>query len=82
MEFFGQFLVKEGAITVEQLREALDLMASENLRLGQVAVEQGLLSESEANDINREQRYTDKPFGSIAVKLGLITAVQLLSESA
>jgi len=77
MEFFGQFLVKEGAITVEALREALDLMGTENLRLGQVAVEQGLLSESEANDINREQRYTDKPFGSIAVKLGLITEVQL-----
>jgi len=77
MQFFGQFLVKEGAITVDQLRTALDLMARENLRLGQIAVEQRLLSESEANEINREQRYSDKPFGSIAVKLGLMSEVQL-----
>ena len=77
MQFFGQFLVKEGAITVDQLRTALDLMARENLKLGQIAVEQGLLSESEANEINREQRYSDKPFGAIAVKLGLMSEVQL-----
>lgn len=77
MQFFGQFLVKEGAITVEQLRSALDLMARENLRLGQISVEHGLLSESEANEINREQRYSDKPFGAIAVKLGLMSEIQL-----
>ena len=43
MQFFGQFLVKEGAITVDQLRTALDLMARENLKLGQIAVEQDLV---------------------------------------
>ena len=32
--FFGQYLVEEGAITSEQLREALDLMDADYEKLG------------------------------------------------
>ena len=64
-------------ISVEQLREALDMMSRENLLLGQLAVEEGYLSESQANTINREQRYSDKPFGAIGVQMGLLTTDQL-----
>ena len=74
---FGQFLVRTKVISVEQLRDALDMMSRENLLLGQLAVEEGYLSESQANTINREQRYSDKPFGAIGVQMGLLTTVQL-----
>lgn len=77
LEFFGQFLVRTKVITVEQLRDALDMMSRENLLLGQLAVEEGYLSESQANTINREQRYSDKPFGAIGVQMGLLTNDQL-----
>ena len=77
LEFFGQFLVRTKVISVEQLRDALDMMSRENLLLGQLAVEEGYLSESQANTINREQRYSDKPFGAIGVQMGLLTTVQL-----
>ena len=82
MQFFGQFLIQEQAITVEQLREALDLMNRQNLMLGQLAVEEKFLSESQANQINREQRYTDRPFGSIAISQNLLdsTLVKRLLE--
>ncbi|MEE2961706.1 MAG: hypothetical protein VYA34_13255 [Myxococcota bacterium] len=77
MEFFGQYLLREGVIDVEQLRLALELMDRENLRLGQVAIEAGFLTESQATDVNREQTSTDKPFGAICVSHGLISEVQL-----
>ena len=77
LEFFGQFLVRTKVISVEQLRDALDMMSRENLLLGQLAVEEGYLSESQANTINREQRYSDKPFGAIGVQMGLLTTEQL-----
>ena len=77
LEFFGQFLVRTKVISVEQLRDALDMMSRENLLLGQLAVEEGFLSESQANTINREQRYSDKPFGAIGVQMGLLTNQQL-----
>ena len=44
LEFFGQFLVRTKVISVEQLRDALDMMSRENLLLGQLAVEEGYLS--------------------------------------
>ena len=72
MQFFGQYLIQEKVITVEQLREALELMNKQNLMLGQLAVEEKYLTESEANQINREQRYTDRPFGSIAISQDLL----------
>ena len=53
------------------------MMSRENLLLGQLAVEEGYLSESQANTINREQRYSDKPFGAIGVQMGLLTTEQL-----
>jgi len=77
VQFFGQFLIQEQAITVEQLREALDLMNRQNLMLGQLAVEENFLSESQANQINREQRYTDRPFGSIAISQNLLDSTQV-----
>ena len=77
MQFFGQFLIQKKMISAVQLREALAVMAKKNLRMGEIAVSMGLLTESQANDVNREQRYTDKPFGAIAVNKGLLTDEQV-----
>ena len=44
VKFFGQYLLLEGAVTMDQLREALQLMEREHKVLGQLAVEQKLLT--------------------------------------
>lgn len=75
--FFGQFLVEEGAITSEQLREALDLMDADYEKLGELAIKQGYLSEAEVTRLHREQRYVDLPFGALAVKRGALTEDQV-----
>ena len=85
VQFFGQYLIGQEAISNQQLREALELMSRTNLPLGQVAVEKGLITNEQANQINHEQRYTDRHFGAIATTEGLLSAEQvevLLNEQA
>lgn len=71
LRLFGQFLVDEGAIAQEDLDEALGLMSAVNVTLGDLAVERGLISRHEAEEINRLQRCIDGRWGEIALTLGL-----------
>jgi hypothetical protein len=77
VQFFGQFLIERGEIDAEQLRRGLDLMKAENLSLGQVAVQEGLLSPGDAERVNAEQRSRDLPFGVLAVEMGLLSEEHL-----
>lgn len=42
VKFFGQFLIEQGEIDAGQLREALDLMDSENKQLGEIGISEGI----------------------------------------
>lgn len=77
VKFFGQYLLLEGAVTMEQLREALTLMEREHKVLGQLAVEEKLLTQEQANEINQEQLNRDLPFGKLAIEQGLLTEEQV-----
>ena len=74
---FGQYLLLEGAVTMEQLREALQLMEREHRVLGQLAVEEKLLTAEQANEINQEQLNRDLPFGKLAIEQGLALEEQV-----
>lgn len=71
VRLFGQYLVDEAAITQEDLDEALNLMNAVNVTLGDLAVERGLISRHEAEEINRLQRCIDGRWGEIALTLGI-----------
>ena len=77
VKFFGQFLLLEEAVSVDQLREALQLMEAEHKVLGELAVENGLLTQEQAGDINRAQLTRDLPFGMLAVEKGLLSEKQV-----
>jgi hypothetical protein len=77
VKFFGQFLLLEEAVSVDQLREALQLMESEHKVLGELAVENNLITAEQAGDINRAQLTRDLPFGMLAVEKGLLTEKQV-----
>jgi CheY-specific phosphatase CheX len=77
IKFFGQFLIERDEIDPVQLREALDLMDRENRSLGELAVEQGMMSDQDGSKVNAEQRHCDRPFGELAVELGILTEEQL-----
>ncbi len=72
VKFFGQFLIEQGEVDAGQLREALDLLDETNRTLGQIAVDEGVLTRDGAEEVNRAQRHTDKSFGDLAVELRLM----------
>ena len=76
-KFFGEYLVYLELITKEQLGEATHYVDSHNVRLGQLAVDQGFMTTTQADSLNKKQREVDKPFGALAVEHGLLTEEQL-----
>lgn len=77
IKFFGQFLIEQGAVNSDQIRAALKLMDDENRSLGALAEAGGILTADEAAKVNAQQRYSDIPFGELAVEMGLLSAEQV-----
>lgn len=73
----GNYLVDNGKITKEQLKQAIEKQNSVRVKLGLIAVEEGLLTIDEADEINRLQTVMDQRFGDIAVSMGYLSADQV-----
>jgi uncharacterized protein DUF4388 len=52
-EFLGQFVLSEGLITEQQLKDCFDLQAQTKVMLGRILVRKGLLSEAKVVEILR-----------------------------
>mgnify|MGYP001193629255 CR=1 FL=1 len=76
-KFFGEYLVYAELISKEQLEQATKYVETHNVRLGALAVEQGFMTNTQADALNKKQREVDKPFGALAVEHGLLTEDQL-----
>jgi hypothetical protein len=71
---FGLHLKKRGVISAEQLVAALEVQLSTLVPIGQLALEEGMLSARDIFDILRAQ--SDAPnvrFGDLAIEMGLLT---------
>ena len=73
----GNYLVETGKITTEQLKQTLDKQDSVRVKLGLIAVAEGMMSLSQANEVNRLQALMDRRFGDIAVSKGYLTEEQV-----
>lgn len=67
MSFLGRFLVEQGAITEAQLEDGLRFQRENNRRIGEVAVDRGLLSPEQVLQIRDRQQEDPRLFGDIAV---------------
>ncbi|KHK02059.1 hypothetical protein [Desulfovibrio sp. TomC] len=67
MSFLGRFLVEQGAITEAQLEDGLRYQREKNRRIGEVAVERGVLSPDQVDVIRGRQDGDPRLFGDIAV---------------
>ncbi len=72
-QLFGAYLVKEKVFSEDELRGLLDEVAGQRVKLGTIAVAEGLLSEETADEINQLQSKQDKRFGDIAIEKGYLT---------
>ena len=67
MSFLGRFLVEQGAVTEAQLAEGLRYQQEKNRRIGEVAIERGVLTPGQVDVIRGRQDDDPRLFGDIAV---------------
>lgn len=76
-KFFGQYLLEKDIIEKDQLVEAIKYQQSKVLKLGEIALSKGYLTDKEIAKIHNEQKRTDMMFGELAIKLELLSGQQL-----
>lgn len=74
---FGKYLVDKGVISNEQLQIVKEEQAKTRVKLGLIAVSEKMITEKQADEINRKQAVMDKRFGDIAVEIGYLTNEQV-----
>lgn len=74
----GRFLLKSGRITLRQLVDAVLWQRSQRPRVGEIAVEWGIMSRAEVFFVLREKN-VEEMFCDVAVRLGFLTPFQRLA---
>ena len=72
-QLFGRYLVDQEVITDDELRGMIQKQGDERLKLGTIAVAQGLMTEQQVAEVNHLQVQMDKRFGDIAVERGYLS---------
>lgn len=78
-QLFGKYLVEKSVISYADYREAVEKQLNVRVKLGTIAVAEGLLTESQAETINMLQKQFDKRFGDIAIEKEFLTEEQVES---
>src|SRR5262245_14196345 len=76
---FGIFLTTKGIITAEQLIAAVEVQLNRLTPIGQLALEEGIISPRDIFDVLRAQ--AEKPsvrFGDLAIEMGLMNRKDLM----
>jgi len=73
----GYYLVETGRITEKEFNALIKITGEERVKLGLIAVAEGLMTESQTEEINRLQAVVDKRFGDMAIECGYLTKEQV-----
>lgn len=73
----GNYLVGSGKLTEEQLEVVVGQLDKIRVKLGLIAVAEGMMTLAQADEVNRLQSVMDKRFGDIAVEKGYLTDDQI-----
>ena len=76
-QLFGKYLVDKDIISIEDYKSAIKQQMTVRVKLGTIAIADGLLTEDEVESINKMQMQFDKRFGDIAIEKGLLTSEQI-----
>ena len=76
-QLFGNYLVEKDIIKKDEYTAAIQKQLSVRVKLGTIAIAEGLLTEDEVDTINKLQMQFDKRFGYIAIEKGLLTLEQI-----
>ena len=73
----GNYLVGSGKISSEQLETVVQQLDKIRVKLGLIAVAEGMMTLAQADEVNRLQSVMDKRFGDIAMEKGYLTDDQI-----
>jgi CheY-specific phosphatase CheX len=76
-QFFGSYLLNNKAVTPEQLSEAISKLKQARMKLGTLAMHQGLMTAAEVDEVCYLQSREDKRFGEIAIERDYLTGEQV-----
>ncbi len=74
VHMFGTYLVDADLLREDELHDAITLVRATNAKIGELAVERGVVTRAQADHVNRLQREFEAPWGEIARSLGLADA--------
>ncbi|MGE5372656.1 MAG: chemotaxis protein CheX [Solirubrobacterales bacterium] len=77
IQYFGSYLLNKGLLNPDQLKEAIELANSTQIKLGILAMNAGFLTADQITEVQMLQRTMDKRFGEIAVLKGYLTDSQV-----
>lgn len=77
--YFGNYLQNKGVISKEQYFELLEEIKTARLKMGLLAIVNGLMTEAQAEEVNQLQQMQDRRFGDIAIDRGYLTDEQVTS---
>lgn len=76
---FGMYLKKKGIISAEQLVAAIEAQLNTLIPIGQLALEEGIITPREVFDVLRAQSQSPNVrFGDLAIEMGLMTRDELM----
>ncbi len=73
----GNYLVEINKISKEQLNSVLEQQSAVRVKLGLIAIAEGFMTTTQAEEVNKLQAVKDKRFGDIAVEQGYLTDEQV-----
>ena len=68
IQLFSNYLVEQSVITIEQRDSFQEEIQKTRVKLGTIAVAEGLLTNEQAEEINHQQTQQDRRFGDIAIE--------------
>lgn len=77
VQLFGKYLMENNVITGSQFETIKEELEHTRVKLGLIAVADGLLTVEQADEINHIQTQLDKRFGDIAIERELLSADQI-----
>ena len=77
VNLFGKFLISQNIISEDELFSIEMELNKTKVMLGLIAVSEKLMTEKQAELVNKKQKMMDKRFGDIAVELGFLNREQV-----
>ncbi len=77
IQLFSNYLVGQSVITIEQRDSFQEELLKTRVKLGTIAVAEGMLTEEQTEEINHQQTLQDRRFGDIAIELQYLTQAQV-----